>query len=265
VLFGQATYSTWSGYNLAKATPVMDADLARFRSHGEVSERVADALAHFEEKRQLKRSNAISAVRKAGGSLNWNHYIFVLVNPSLRDRALAWRLEHPGAWLGNAVAFYWLSTRASYTHPYTGAIRGPDERDPSRPASPLYRGFARLHRGLLFADLRPALERIWPAAVPESIRGQGVPMTLFGVVVLPLTLAAAFALGVSRWRRSRGEAAILLTFAFCIVYALALPCLTDGIEGNRFRFATGPLFTLLLLKIFEELRPPQRGTRAEIP
>ena len=40
---------------------------------------------------------------------------------------------------------------------------------------------------------------------------------------------------------------------FCTVWVLAVPCLTDGTEGNRMRFAVSPALTLLVMLLLNEV------------
>ena len=52
----------------------------------------------------------------------------------------------------------------------------------------------------------------------------------------------------SFWRERSVEAAAALLMWFCILWVLAIPCFTDGHEGNRMRFSVSALFTILTLK-----------------
>jgi hypothetical protein len=118
---------------------------------------------------------------------------------------------------------------------------------------------------VLFADLRPALERLLPdgaLAGSAVVRGRPLAFTLFGVVLLPGTLALAAAL-LWRRRRSFGAREGTLLLALVTVAWVLLACLMLTEEGNRVRFPTTPLVVLMALCVAAAARGRLRpGPRA---
>jgi len=45
----------------------------------------------------------------------------------------------------------------------------------------------------------------------------------------------------------------MLLMMVCVVWTLVLPCLTDGHEGNRMRFAVSPYLIVLTMMLFRDL------------
>jgi hypothetical protein len=241
LLFGAPVMSSWEGYNLARGTPVQDPALWRYLDTGEVSgalrQQWQESAPAF-----LREAPVLVAPEKSGGGRNWNHYAFLLTDRELASAALRWRREHPGAWLRQSLANYLLWGRPSYLHPYWGVARGPDDL--------LYKKYARWHERLLFPDLRGAVVRLTPTAAVHAetvVWGGPAPYTLFAVVGLPVLLAALAVLLPRRLRRRQTgpDAWVALLAAAALLWVLAVPCLTDGTEGNRMRYPVSPCVLLL--------------------
>ena len=249
-LFGDAMTSSWIGFNLGRGTPVREPELGRFIDDGVVAPELAREWAARGYADWIAAAPAVTAIDKAAGGRNWNHYVFLLTHRELTRRALSWRAENPGAWAELTLAHYLMWTRPTYTDSYWGTPRGPEVA--------LWRGWCRVHAAIGFLDLRPAVERLLPGlGVHRRTRvwGGEVPYTLFGLVLLPAVAAAA----AWRWRRRRGARTAadwtVALAAFHLAWLLVVPCLTDGVEGNRIRFPASP--ALLLLAVYA-LRGPRR-------
>jgi hypothetical protein len=251
-VFDQFTYSSWRGYNLSRGTPLVHSDLIEYMKHGRVPPSVERAMGRVVERHGIERSEAISSPTKGDSSArNWNHYVFVTVNAALADAAMQWRWEHPDLWASKTATHYWAWTRSSYVHPYTGEVRGPRGASRER-QDPIYVSLSSLHRRIFFADFRAFLSRSWPQLVPDSLHGTNYPMTFFGVVLLPFVLLAALPVAWLMRRSCRERAAFVVLLWFCTVWVLAVPCLTDGTEGNRMRFAVSPALVLLVILLLNE-------------
>jgi uncharacterized membrane protein len=130
--------------------------------------------------------------------------------------------------------------RPTYVDSYWGWPRGP--------ATPAYRRYALVHQRLLFGDLRPLLEPLAPGLAIHGravVWGGPVPYTLFGVLGLPVLLAAVAVLLLRRRGRWSPAEWLAATAAASLLWSLFVPCLTDGTEGNRIRFATSCCVLLL--------------------
>ncbi len=179
--------------------------------------------------------------RKSDGSPNWNHLVFLWTSQDISRRAIAWRLDHIRAWLARGIGQYWMFTRATYTESYEGGIRGPENS--------CYRSYATAVKRLVFADLRPLIEPLVPLqAIHDQamIRGKPVPYTLFGLLIFPATMVASLLLLIRGLRRRMPEAGAMAAAWFCVLWNALVPCATYGLESNRMRFNTLPLFLILL-------------------
>jgi len=238
LLFGSPVMTSWQGYNLARGTGAQSPALWSYLETGTVP------VALQQQWRQsaptfLRDMPVLVAPEKSDGGRNWNHYIFLLTNRELERDALHWRREHPGAWLRQSLAFYLLWGRASYLDSYWEAARGPD--------NPLYRGYARWHERLLFPDLRGVIVRLTPTAPlhgDTTVWGGPAPYTLFALLGLPILLIVLAVL-LPRRLRTDPAAWVALLAAITLLWVLIVPCLTDGLEGNRMRYPVSPCVLLL--------------------
>ena len=260
-LFGQYFSSSWAGYNLTLRLPVRSAErsmLNRYIRSGQYPmsvERRFDAI--LPDASDLQRRVLLGS-KKSDGSRNWNHLVFVETDRALVRIGLRWRRQHPAHWLARAVAYYAMWSRPTFVHPYEGHIRGP--------TGSLYQEYAAIWGSLFFADLRPLIEGVAPSlGFHEHARvlERRVPYTVFGLL-FPVCLAAV-ALTVLRKQGSRDvRTAIAGILLLVLIWSVAVPCLTDGVEGNRMRFATSP-FLLVLIAYLVRAWSTQRAKPRETP
>ena len=238
LLFGAPVMSSWTGYHAASWTPVKHPALWSYLETGEVSgtlrqqwQRSAPVF--------LRDAPVLVAPAKSTGNRNWNHYVFLLTYRELAQDAWRWRRGHPGDWFRRSLSHYLLWGRPSYLDSHWGSARGPDH--------PLYRRYVHWHERLLFPDLRGAVVRLTPEARVHSLTavwGGPVPYTLFAILGLPVLLIV-LALVLPRRLRSGPEAWVALLATVSLLWVLAVPCLTDGAEGNRIRYSVSPCVLLL--------------------
>jgi hypothetical protein len=238
LLFGLPVMSSWEGYNLARGTPVFHPALLGYLETGDVP---APLRQQWQRSAPvfLRDAPVLVAPTKSDGNRNWNHYLFLFIDRELTREAWRWRRENTGAWLRHALSNYLLWGRAAYLDSYWNTPRGPDH--------PLYQAYARWHERLLFPDLRGVVVRLTPAAkVHGEIVEWGKPAsyTLFTLLGLP-ALLIALAVLLPRRLRSSPAAWVALLAAAALLWVLAVPCLTDGTEGNRMRYPVSPCVLLL--------------------
>ncbi|MBN2056570.1 hypothetical protein JW905_16715 [bacterium] len=251
LLFDRFIMTSWSGFNLSRSTPERSEVLEAYLVDGTVDEITRSALERFARRHGDTALEVIASPLKSNGTRNWNHYLFLTTDRELARRALGWLITNPGAWLRSGVVNYFRWTRATYTHPYYGGIRGPSTR--------LHAGYAGMHRRLLFADIRPLI-----SACRRLCGGIVVPLefeaddpnriTLFGVLVFPLLMLISFVTTLRRLRRTGGVIDYLALLAWLTIgWVLTVPCLTDGMEGNRMRFCCTPYILWLSLTMLHRL------------
>ena len=245
VVFGQFSVSTMEGLNMARGTTDLDAALAQ----GDWRREAADGLASLRRDYPHAPMVVLEARAKGDGSVNMNQYEMVTINPRLKALAVRWRRAHPGEWSRMVLSQYWMWTRAAYADSYGEAL--------TVPGNATYRWYARLHQAVFYPDCEPVLESIMGRNV-ELVRSgltrQRVPVTLFGLVFFPVILIGATVTnGVDAARRRDAAAMVCLVMITCILWVLVVPCLTDGQEGNRMRFAVDPFITILGLKLAHHL------------
>lgn len=241
LVFGHFIYSSWSGFNLRMQLPVAQhPDLNRYLASGQVTPHMARRLRTATQGYSEAGRRLVLNPRKSDGSMNWNHLVFLWTNQDITRRATAWRLSHLRLWLAKGIGQYWMFTRATFTESYQGGLRGPE--------GPVYRAYAATVRRLVFADLRPFLEPLFPVPIIHDeamIRGKPVPYTFFGVVLFPATMAAALWLLLAGLERRTPEAPAMAVAWFCVLWNVVVPCATYGFESNRARFTTVALFLVL--------------------
>lgn len=262
VLFGAPVASSWVGYNLSRGTPVEveDAAFLAFLKSGAVDPPLQDEWRRIAPA-FLRDAPVLTSPVKNGTVRNWDHYIFLVTYRRMEQAALAWRREHPGEWLRRGLANYLLWGRPSYIESYYQRLRGPD--------SSLFRRYAAWHQRLLFPDLRRLVVRWTPASevhLATVVWGGPAPYTLFIVAGLPLLLVAAAVLLPGRLGKGP-EAWVALLAAIALVWVLVVPCLTDGIEGNRMRYPVSPCVLLLTAwvgaAVWQRLRARRSGAPPE--
>lgn len=258
ILFDLPAMTSWEGYNLSRGTPVRHPELWGYLEIGAVP-----AAMRSQWRRSapafLRDEPVLVAPIKSNGSPNWNHYVFLFTTRTLARQATTWRREHPGPWLHQSLINYLLWGRPSYADSYSGLARGPDH--------PLYKWYALWHERLLFPDLRGAVVRLTPDARVHGatvVWGGPAPYTFFTLVGLPLLLAVLAVL-LPRRLQTDPEAWVALLAAVTLLWVLAVPCLTDGTEGNRMRYPVSPCVLLLVawtgIEVWRRVRalsvPPQ--------
>jgi len=242
ILFGQFTFSSWQGFNLSRGTDVTSEVIEDYRREGFVPDRIHTALDQFQIRHGISAPNVLSQIEKSTGGRNWNHYLFLDQNPTLTRQAILYRLQNPLHWIKQTIFHYLTWTMPSFINPYTGELYGPD--------TPLYRQYARGIRNIFFYDLRPPLGTLIPPGFrwPHVIRlNRDVPFTIFGLLCFPTLLSLSILMTKEKWHSGKkAEAAFLALILFNVSWALAIPCLTDGYEGNRMRYAIFPLLLMIL-------------------
>lgn len=245
IVFGQLTMTSWVGQNLANDTPV-DTGLVAFWRDG-VEPPGLSSRSEAMRARYGAAADVVTSAFKSDGSPNWNHLAVLEVCAPAGAEALRWRREHPTEWLWTSLQYYPAWSRATYVHSHRGTISGPSGGPPTL--------HARWYRAVLYADLRPLLEGVLPEGSLDRfaiIGGRPVPLTLYGLLLFPAVLLAATAAVLARWREGRPQERAVLLGLYCIAWTLVVPCLTDGLEGNRMRYPTSNLVVVVGLYALHE-------------
>lgn len=244
-LFGQFTSTSWQGFNLSRGTEVTSAVIENYRREGVVPASIQSTLDQFQKKHNISEPNVLSQINKSTGGRNWNHYLYLDQNPELTRKAISYRLHNPLHWIKQTIFHYITWTRPSYINPYTGELFGPH--------TPLYDWFAGGIKNTLFFDLRPPLGKLIPSQIqwPHVIRlNKDVPFTVFGFLIFPFLLFFSLRLARKKWVSNKRRVAAYLTgLLYNVLWVLAIPCVTDGFEGNRMRYAIFPLLIILFVAI----------------
>ena len=247
LLFGEYTFSTWEGYNLARGTGVESEVLEEYIRSGTVPAAIEEELAHFQRTHGFSGVGVLTEYETTAGGRNWNHYLLTAVNEPLHSQAIEARIQNPERWLRQIRKNYAAWTRASYVQPYLGTIRGPEDGE--------YIQYASLHRRLLFFDTRPWLEPYFPGFFEAlRLKRKPLPLTLFGLVLFPLLMVVSLSMAFWRLRKRQyfGAASILIPW-ITVAWVLLIPCLTDGSEGNRMRFGVTAYLVVLAAIVLKEL------------
>lgn len=256
VVFGEPVLSSWMGYYVSLGIPIRDAELNDYIGSGVIPNHTADRLQEFAERYGDARIDVLGAPEKSEGSRNWNHLVLLETNAPLHRRALDWRLANLDAWARQAGVRYVGTARGTWLHPYLGT--------PFGPASDGWKAWSDAYKAMFFVDLRPLLERL--VAAPElhaqvNMRGQPLPYTLYGFVLLPAVLFAALLIMARRRSRHRVEEVVVVLALLAVCWVLLASSLLTQ-EGNRVRFATSPFVILLALYIAREVGAKLRARRA---
>ncbi len=242
LLFGAFTFSTWSGVNLSRGTPVSSSVVDDYLNRGVVTPEIELKIERFARRFGDQQIHVLARPTRSNGTPNWNHYIFVETADELARDALRYRLANLNQWLLKTVINYSKWTRASFVQPYVEKIRGPNKD--------AYRAYASGYRSLFFADMRPLMKPVLDVVL------SGVPQvrerllknrwTFFGAVGLPALLAVTLLLiGRGVRRGITAEIGALILALFILSWNLLVVCLTDGAEGNRMRFSVTPCLIVL--------------------
>jgi uncharacterized membrane protein YqjE len=241
-VFNTFSFSSWTGFNLSRETPVQSNTLSAYLAWGEVSDQTKANIKSFAIQFGEDQIKLLTQPTKSDGSRNWNHYVFIETNDYLAKEAIQWRISHPNAWIATALANYGKWTRPTYVHPYTDEIRGP--------TNTMYVKYTQAHRQLFFADVGRYLEALYPGVING-------PITLFGTVTLPSLTVLTFLVFLVRWRyvprRLSVETSMLILAGIVVAWVLIVPSLTDGIEGNRMRFCVTPCLLVMTVVVVKEV------------
>jgi hypothetical protein len=234
LVFGDATYSSWAGYNLARECPIpRNPDFKLFTKEGVCSEAVRQDVKAFRARNGGYVPAVLAEVNKSDPAFgrNYNHLVLLRADRDLKPRALVWRRQHLLWWAGKAWRNYLAWTRPCFLDCYSQQVLL-DKQVP--------RACAVAVNAVLFCDVGPLLRRAVPSLGYEWPAQGGLRITLFCVLLFPLLCLAAAAV---LWRR-RARAGAPEGIAVVALYGLLAPmltaCLTDGAEGNRMRFCTLP-------------------------
>ncbi|MGD8441002.1 MAG: hypothetical protein PVG53_10725 [Holophagae bacterium] len=244
LVFGQWTFSSWKGYNLARGIPISKgeniAELRGLAKHDECPTPCQIRAAPPIEVQRLDCPAQVCDVRTAYG-LNGNHYAFLLDGPVLQREAVRWRLQNPSRMPGILLRNYAWVVRPTFIKPYGEVLDGP--RD-----SLAWQQYAR-------SFLEPLHRSVF--AIP--VRGADpIEITVLGLL-LPFAVIAAFAIGGRQVNAGEIRGALLLLSCWILLWQIVVVTLTDAQEGNRMRVATLGMAVLivggLLGAILDRMRP----------
>ena len=248
MIFGQYTSSSWSGFNLSRGTDTSITMIDEYRKTGRVAPTVTEKLVEFEERLDLASPSPVSQINKSSGGRNFNHYLFLVYNPELVKSAISYRLNNPLHWAKQTIEHYLVWTQPSITN--SNIYTSPAEENP------VYRNFNKLFEASIFFDLRPFVLSIYPdyEHLPDFfLFKSSLPFTLFGLVLFPILIT------YSGWKSInliKKENDILGFYIFIILliilWNLFIPCLTDGYESNRMRYAILPNLIILLILFMKD-------------
>jgi hypothetical protein len=216
---------------------------------------VAAIVAHAEHICGPEALQVLTAAIKSDGSPNFNHTAFLALAPERTRCGIAWRRDHPVDWLARAAGFYAMWTRPTFVNPYaSNEIIGPFARE--------YHRYALAYERVFFLDLRPFVQARRPGWFlhAQALDRKGpVPYTVAGFLIFPAIAAIVVALLATRpWRQPEALAAVALV---CWLWPMIGACLSDGWEGNRMRFSTGPAFLVMAAFAFRSLVQMVRRNR----
>lgn len=243
VLFDSFAFSSWSGFNVARGTPVRSKALKRYLRDGTTTAAIDADIERFRDRFGDSQLHILARPTRANGSRNRNHYAFVSTKAELVTKAVRYRTTNLHWWFKSSLINYRKWTRATFVHPYSDEIRG-------NWAGP-YRAVVRAVRGIFFADLGFLLR--WIADPPQQDSKQQETVfegrwTLYGLIVFPGLVVVASILMVRDFVRGPDVGTgISMLCLFTICWHLAAVCLTDGAEGNRMRFGVAPCTLVLAL------------------
>lgn len=242
IFFKQFSSSTWTGFNLAKNfIDLKGSEMDNYLEKGIVPDDVSESLKNFQRKYSFsdEEIEVIALTEKEAGTRNWNHFIFTTINQELQKNAFRKRMENPKKWFSRSVYYYFAWSRPSFIHPYTNNIRGPENI--------MYQLYADSIQKLVFYDLRHTVETIIPKA-DHIFEWSQIPFSFFGLVLFPGLILSAIILVFYTFRLRQKEIFSVLIFSLInIFWVLFIPVLSDGMEGNRMRFAIFPLLMVLSL------------------
>lgn len=237
ISYGFFGSSSWTGLNLARMAggKANSNSLTQLRERGTLSRKAKQRLARAAP--LCRDQPYLSAPKKPNGAENWHHIAYVVSQAKLKEDGIRWRLEHPMQWGELTLRNLLGAFRASHIHPY--------EQVPLLGKSDWAEIIDRTYRGILYFDLRPAIESLAGEDLLSSfsIRSKPLPVPFLLLVYLGVSSLASWRVCALLSSPSRAIFPILLLAP--IVWNIAVPALTDGVELNRMRFETFGLFLLL--------------------
>ncbi len=221
-LFGVFSYSSWQGLNFSQGLSLPP--IPHFDSAGLPA--------------QFPSVPAVTRRSKSDGTINWNHYSFILESRWRQKESLRSLENDPMQIARKASRNYWSFTRSTALNPYKGDYAIQDELGPMAVL------WVTLYNTVVLQDFR----------VPETLRlrSDGVPPPelwpagISGFVFLfPLVLAATVFKIFRSWKSDPTEARTAAFLLACILWVLIAVLFIDGCEGNRMRFSTEPYWIIL--------------------
>jgi len=245
LVFNHFTYSSWTGFNLIVRLPeVRHPVFEIYETRGIVGPRIQSKVDKFVPLRLSDDLSILKAAHKpSAGGLNWNHLIAMFTKQRQYKMGIQWRKENFLEWMKMTAGQYFMATRATYIFPYSPI------NAPFGTGNESYEQWQSFYNNILFYDLRPLVESIFPNFFVHNyakIRGYKVLYSTFSLF-FPFIIIVVLML-VARSRTSlNSEHLALVIICSLLVWTILLPCLTDGNESNRMRVSTFQLFSLLIL------------------
>ena len=250
LVFGQYTFSSWTGYNLARSTPIRHPVLETFNlsRKPELPPEIEAAGKSFEPVLGVKPVNVVKNPVKSNGYPNWNHLSFLLLCPELGREAVQWRRDHPAEALKAVLRNYLIWCRPMYRQTAARRCLGPENRT--------YQALCEAIQRYSNPNLRPWLETATPDwGIHSATRHRDVPLdySLYGLVLYPMMLLVLIAIMVKRIPQRRPVEWVVLLCLGCELFAGAVTWLTDGLEGGRLAFPTYALVLVCWAYVIAEL------------
>lgn len=239
LVFGQFTYSSLTGFNLAHHLPIEHVATAE-ESLTETSDKVNQYFDAFQPVFKDDSLKVLTDMKKSDGSMNWNHISFLLSNKDLKRLAIRWRLKYPDIYFKTTLVHYLIWCSPSSRHPYDLRILGP--------RNPVYLGYVEIYNKLLTVDIRRFVEGATPNLLFHEaayVRSRPVRYTIYGLIFFPILLVATVVFVALNLKKRRPPEAIVLACMFCHIFAMIVVCLTDGQEGARMSFSTLPAVIIM--------------------
>jgi hypothetical protein len=236
LVFDHFVYSSWLGFNLTVRTPIERYEpFEDFIFKGKIHPSLEQRIEAFEGLSPGAELSIVRAMKKPSFKKipNWNHLAVLYTAAELERRGIEWRLRHPWEWMSMTAGRYFMTMRPSFVFPYSA--------NTVFSGGPRYDAYARRYRDIVHPDLRPWFERAMPGWFVHrhaTLLDHRIPYTPFAFAYPAFLLAC----GISAVRKRREPIGWFLAYcALASLWTIAVPALTDGVEGNRMRLATAPL------------------------
>jgi hypothetical protein len=215
--FGVWGFSSWQGFNLSRGLGIDVPPGWIFSAQPSRDEGAARAIANRSVPAAFRDIPALTQLKKADGSLNWNHYAIIGASAKMGRQALAiW--SHDPTRVGRKAMANYFDHFIAYPgrQPYSGEL---DWRA-KQPAA---------------AAWLAAFERLSLAAPIGHGRASRAPVF---AVFFPLLVVVGVRHAWSLRSGDRPAALALAVLLGAVLWVLAAVLLIDGDEGNRMRFST---------------------------